>query len=203
MDQDIKVKRARFINDSVEVRDVFSFAQPEQILHAVRVFCGDWYGSMLWELDSEMCGQFCRTWNTCVKLVYEVPRSTHTYIVENLLAKKFLPVKTELMARGANFISSMSRSPSLEVRSMAIIARKDKRTVTAKNIETIKKESQLCDASLSANNVRNAVPVTKIPENQEWRISLLPKLLSHKKELEDNLEKTDAIDDMIESLCSS
>ena len=107
------------------------------------------------------------------------------------------------MARGANFISSMSRSPSLEVRSMVIIARKDKRTVTAKNIETIKKESQLCDASLSANNVRNAVPVTKIPENQEWRISLLPKLLSHKKELEDNLEKTDAIDDMIESLCSS
>ena len=35
MDHDIKIKRALFINASIEIRDTFSFAHPEQILKAV------------------------------------------------------------------------------------------------------------------------------------------------------------------------
>ena len=77
MDHDVKIKRAQFINESIEIRDTFSFAHPEQILQAVRVYCGHNYGSMLWELDSEMVGQYNRAWNTCVKLTNDVPRSTH------------------------------------------------------------------------------------------------------------------------------
>ena len=119
MDQDIRIKKARFINDSVEVRDTFSFAHPEQILQAVRTYCGHQYGSMLWEINSDMCGQYCRTWNTYVKLTYDLPRGTHTYIVENLLAKNFLPVKTEIMSRFVKFYSSLLKSPSLEVQMMA------------------------------------------------------------------------------------
>ena len=107
MDHDIRIKRARFINDSVEVRDTFSFSHPEQILQAVRTYCGHHYGSMLWEINGDMCGQYCRTWNTCVKLTYDLPRGTHTYIVENLLAKNVLPVKTEIMSRFVKFYSSL------------------------------------------------------------------------------------------------
>ena len=111
MDQDIRIKRAQFINDSIEVRDTFSFAQPEQVLQAIKVYCGHYYGSMLWELDGDMVGQYCRAWNTCVKLTYGVPRSTHTYLVENLLAKKFIPVRTELMSRFVQLYCSLLQSP--------------------------------------------------------------------------------------------
>ena len=145
-----------------------------------------------------MCGQFCRTWNTSVKLIYNIPRSTHTYIVENLLAKNYLPVKTELMARSINFLSSLSNSPSTEVKMLVNVVLKDKRTVTSKNLEYIKKKSGIESASLSPNDVRNLVPLSEVPENQQWRLSLLPKLLKHRKELEDKLEDTKDID----GLCS-
>ena len=107
MDYDITVKKAIMINRSVEIRDVFSFAEPEQILTAVKLYAGHFYGSMLWPLDSEMVSQFCRSWSTCIKLTHNCPRSTKTWIVENLLAQNFIPVKTELMARYANFFKSL------------------------------------------------------------------------------------------------
>ena len=93
MDFDIKVKRAQYINRSVEIRDIFSFAEPQQILQAVNKYVGHHYGSMLWDMESDMFGQYCRTWNTCVKLSHNVPRSTHTYLVENALASGFTPIK--------------------------------------------------------------------------------------------------------------
>ena len=115
------------------------------------------------KLSGDMCGQFCRTWNTSVKLIYNVPRSTHTYIVENFLAKNYLPVKTELMARSVNFLSSLSKSPSNEVQMLVKVVLKDKRTITSKNLEYIEKKSGIHSSSLSSNDVRNSVPLSEIP----------------------------------------
>ena len=42
---------------------------------------------MLWDLYGEMSGQVYRSWNTCVKLVWDLPRSTHNYLMEQTLAK--------------------------------------------------------------------------------------------------------------------
>ena len=70
-----------FINSSTDIRDCFSFAKPDQILRATSLYCGHCYGSMLWDLSSEMAGMFYRSWNTCVKLAWNVPRSTHTYLL--------------------------------------------------------------------------------------------------------------------------
>ena len=46
---DIQVKKAQFINTSVEIRDSFSFAEPPQVLTAVRLYAGHYFGSMLWQ----------------------------------------------------------------------------------------------------------------------------------------------------------
>ena len=54
MNFDVRVKRAQFINNCVELRDVFSFAEPQQVLTAVNKYLGHHYGSMLWDQDSDM-----------------------------------------------------------------------------------------------------------------------------------------------------
>ena len=79
-DYDITVKKAQFINRSVEIRDIFSFAYPPQVLSAVRLYALHMYGSMLWPLNSDMVGQFCRSWNTCIKLAHECPRLSLIHI---------------------------------------------------------------------------------------------------------------------------
>ena len=127
MDFDAKIKRARYIGDSTQIREAFSFADPCQVLKAVRLYCGHYYGAMLWDFDSDMTGQVCRSWNTCVKLTFDIPRSTHTYIVEKILASNFLPVKTELMARYVKFYQNLTDCNSLEISVLAKIVRSDVR----------------------------------------------------------------------------
>ena len=72
---------------SVDIREQFSFAQPDQIVNMIQILCTDAYGSMLWDLQSNPAEQYFKCWNTAIKLVYGVPRSTYTYLVEGFLAK--------------------------------------------------------------------------------------------------------------------
>ena len=53
MDRDAAVKRARFIDRTVGLRESFYFAYPEQVIRAVQVFACDAYGSMLYDLYGE------------------------------------------------------------------------------------------------------------------------------------------------------
>ena len=47
MEFDANMKRAQFIENSVQIRETFNFANPEEIVSAVHVYVGHWYGAML------------------------------------------------------------------------------------------------------------------------------------------------------------
>ena len=122
MDEDMKCKRGSFIGRSTEVREMFVFAQPNQILQAVKTYCFDMYGSMTWSLYSDKAKQVFNTWSTCVKLAWGVPRATHTYLVDNLLSEGIPNIRASVLSRYCKFFSSVKTSPSLEVRVVANIA---------------------------------------------------------------------------------
>ena len=103
MELDANIKRAQFIETAVQIQEKFSFANPAEIIQAVQTHAGHWYGSMLWDLTGEKVGQICRSWSTCIKITWDVPRSTHSYLVDNLLASGHLSVKQQLAGRYINF----------------------------------------------------------------------------------------------------
>ena len=140
MNYDSKCKRARFIDNSTAVREMFKFATPGQVLHAVQVFCCDMYGSMLWDLFGDQAGQFYRCWNTCVKLCWNVPRSTHTYFIDNLLATEFRTMRQQVMSRYAGFYQSLLNSPSREVATVSRMVGRNVSTNTGSNLFNISKE---------------------------------------------------------------
>ena len=109
MEADCKRGRAKFISKSVEIRNQLSFAAPEHILHAIQVLCTDAYGSMLWSLDSDTVESFFKSWNTCVKLVYGVPRNTFTYLVEGYFAADQTSLRNQIMSRYSGFCSKSTR----------------------------------------------------------------------------------------------
>ena len=55
MEHDAKVARARYIDQTVEVRQAFSFASPVEVLRALQVYCTSYYGSMLWDFLDNSC----------------------------------------------------------------------------------------------------------------------------------------------------
>ena len=141
MDMDISMKRAEFIETSVQIRETFGFARPEEILRAVHVYGGHWYGAMLWDLYGEKAGQLYRAWSTSVKLTWDVPRSTHTYLVEDVLAKDFLTVKQQLVGRYVGFFRALLKSKSPEVQIVASMVGRCALSTTGSNLMKIQRET--------------------------------------------------------------
>ena len=133
MEDDIKHKKADFIRRSTEVREGFSFAQPNQVLQAVRTYCCSVYGAMIWPLFSDMTKQVFNCWSTCVKLAWGVPRSTHTYLVDNFLSCGIPSMRSSQLACFWKFLHGVKGSSSLEVRVVANLSAADIRSTTGSN----------------------------------------------------------------------
>ena len=103
MDQDARRKRAQFIGKSSDIRETFRFAHPEQIMKAAQVYVSDAYGIMLYDLSSQASQSYMKSWNTFVKLAWEVPRDTYTYLVENVLATNHVLFRKQIYSRYVNF----------------------------------------------------------------------------------------------------
>ena len=94
--KDIMSMRATFIDSSTEIRETFGFASPVEVLGAVKLYVGSHYGSMMWDLGSDMASQYYNAWSMCVKLAWQVPRATHRYFVDKLLTCDLTSAKVDI-----------------------------------------------------------------------------------------------------------
>ena len=58
------------IENSTNIREMFGFAHPAQVIQAVYVYAAHFYRSMLWNLCGLGASQVFRSWYTCVKLAW-------------------------------------------------------------------------------------------------------------------------------------
>ena len=200
MDQDALVKRARFIDKTVGLRESFSFAYPAQIIRAVQVFACDGYGSMLYDLSSSTCESLFKSWNTCMKLIWGVPRGTFTYLIENVLASNFVSLRHQIYGRYVNYFQGLFKSSSREVRHLARIVSRDVRSVTCRNVMLLSELTGLSPWDYSKWRIQEKFRKAAVPQNVEWRTGLFLKLLETRR---DSLQNHDQLDKMIDSLCTT
>ena len=198
MELDTRIKRAQFIENCIQIREAFSFAYPDQIIKAVKM-----YGAMLWNFDNNSTGMYCRSWNTNIKLAYEVPRETHTYIVENCLASEYKPVIQEMFSRYTKFLKSLKMSASSEVQHLCTVIRNDVQSTTGGNIYTIIKKTGLNPTEILPFHMRSAELKQEVPEHENWRINLLKKYLEQRQERKGLLLETEELSSFIDSLCKA
>ena len=204
MDKDCLRARARYITKSLEVRNQLGFADPKIILRALQIFSEDAYGCMLWDLGSDMAESFFKCWNTNVKLVYGVPRSTFTYLVEGHFANMFTSFRNQVYSRFVGFYKNLLVSPSKEVRFLASLVADDPRSISCKNIRLIETKTKLMSPfRYSQERIKASLPVHLVPENEKWRLGLIDNLQKVKAEKHSRRENTSNIEAMIEGLCST
>ena len=168
------------------------------------MLCSDAYGSMLWNLGSPTAEQYFKCWNTSVKLVYGVPRSTYTYLVEGFFASNFTSLRNQILSRYPGFFRKLLHSPSREVRFLAHLVQHDPRSVTCTNLRYLRRISSLEQAELySSTRVRCAVPVLVVPEKESWRLGLLTQLMVARSEKFFTNEDSKSKCAMLDSLCNS
>ena len=201
MSYDSRIKRAQFIDCSIEIRDIFAFALPEQVMKAVSLYALHCYGGMLWNFSDDNTGQFCRTFRTCAKLVYDVPRPTFTYIVENQLIKEYIPVRQELYSRYIKFHNGLKKSSSSEVRFLVNLIHFDVSSTTGKNLYVIQRETGCDPHEVMPQTIREVSLLAGIPDQDG--IPYLEKLLKERTQMNYILEDTSDITKLINSLCTT
>ena len=183
MAKDCSRARARFIDKSVDVRQQFAFAKPQQVIKMVQILCCDGYGSMLWDLASNPAEQFFKSWNTCVKLIHGAPLSTYTYLVEGFFAGDHVSLRNQILARYPGFFRKLMTSPSKEVRVLARIVKDDPRSITCQNLRYMRTVTRLEQVEHFCSwRIRDALPVQQVPEKEVWRVGLLTSLMGLRSE---------------------
>ena len=203
MEHDAKVRRAIFIQNSTDIREMFEFAHPAQVLQAVNVYASHFYGSMLWNLYGPGAGQVFRSWNTCVKLAWGVPRWSHNYFVEHVLSCGIPSVRQKVLGQYLGFFKKLLVSESSEIRLLANVVGCDAGSVTGSNLINLEEEFGLDPWTSSSSQLAEKYSGYEIPAEDGWRLPLLVKLLDQKREMEVMNEKTKTISELIDSLCYS
>ena len=111
MEQDASVKRATFIRSSSEIRETFKNAAPQEIIKALKIYCTSFYGSSLWDLNSVKARQMYSAWDYSVKLVWNCPRWTRTYFVQQLLCCGFPSARVDIQSRFVIFTRASNQVP--------------------------------------------------------------------------------------------
>ena len=203
MEKDSKFKRTQFIDKSTDIREMFAFAHPLQILQTVNIYSAHFYGAMLWYLYGVEAGKVYRSWNTVVKLAWQVPRSTHTYFVDHLLGLGLPSVRQKLLCQYVGFLRKLFRSSSTEIRLLSQIVARNAKTVTGKNLLHIEVDFKLNPWVDSIEKFKEKCLRREIPRVDEWRIEVLSKLLIQRWDMAVVGEEVEDISALIDSLCSS
>ena len=207
MEYDARVKRAQFISNSLEVRELFSFASPLEILRAQKVYTCSFYGSNLWDLGGNMATQVYNSWWTGVRLAWDVPRATRGYLVQHVLCGGLTSAKVDILSRFVGFFRGLRHSPCPEVSVMAYHVGRDLRTVTGRNLHLIRRESGLDPWEETPAAIKKVLAEKEenlaTPIVDEWRVPYLTLLLEQRQTAHYGgmEEEEERLTGLIESLC--
>ena len=204
MEHDAKVKRAEFIDKSVEIRETLKFASPVEVLHTLTVYCSSFYGCMLWDLSGVGASQVYNAWNMATKLTWDCPRETRRYLLQQVLSCDLITAKTDIMVRYSKFFKSLRSSTSREVATLAYLVSRDVQSTTGANLRLIEQEAGLSVWNASQEKLKDAIQQKErvpVDDREQWRIPFLSKLLGRRQELSYLGEDIEEISDLINSLC--
>ena len=133
-----------------------------------------------------------------------MPAATHTIFAENLLGIGFTSLRINVLSRYVNFFQGLLVHNSREVALVANLVGRDLNSTTGRNLTGIRAETSLNPWSDASSQVKSTLKnQVKHDEKDNWRLFLLEKYLLERQEKIENLETTDEISQLIDSLCTT
>ena len=97
---------AIFFQKVHELKEAYGGYTPDLICEVVRIFACAFYGSPLWTLKSQEHLKLNRSWNSVIKMIWDLPYATHKRFVESMVEIPHL--QSMLHARYIGFIENLS-----------------------------------------------------------------------------------------------
>ena len=138
-----------------------------------------------------------------MKLVWDFPRATPTYLVEHLLGLGLPSIRHKLSCQYVGFIQKLRTSASKKVRILSEIVGRDAQYVTGRNIMHIRAEYSMDPRSWSVDKFKVKDVRKPVPVADTWRIKFLKQLLDQRREMTVCGEDVFDVSQLIDSLCTS
>ena len=143
-----------------------------------------------------------KSWNTSVRIMYDLPLQTHKYLIEPISETRHL--KFVLIDRFLGFLQQIEKSRKHIPKQLLSFIKHDVRSTTGSNLRNI----------LMLTDKHNIEDVTKddlqkleyapIDENDKWKVNIIKEITDikfNKLIVEDFT--TEELDDILEYLCTS
>ena len=153
-------------------------------------------------MSSNEYGKLIRSWNSAVKLIWNLPHNAHTYFIEQLTECPHL--QSMLHSRYIGFTSSLHHSKKIHVKALFSACKNDLRTVTGQNLNYLMEKynaptiQDLFDMKFDISHKA----VYPIDDNEKWRINFLEDLVCMRANTDADLT-TDEIEDLIYIITTS
>ena len=165
------------------------------------IYACSFYSSSLYDLFSKTLDQLYRTWNKSVRILFNVPMDTYTYLIESI--SNSLHPKVMLSSRFVSFHRNNISCGKPGVRLLSNIFKSDLRTSYGRNLTNISNECNIPMNELTNVKVKNIMKYRVVPENEAWRVPILNELLGSKRGDLDVPLSDEEIDCIIDHACSS
>ena len=199
---DLLCKRAILYDKVHQVQQQFGYCDPKLVLKLLSIYSTALYGSPLWQLNSEEHFKLNRSWNTAIKIIWDLPHSTHTRFLESLCPVPHL--ESVLHGRSIGFIQSLSRSTKQLIKLLFHSCSQDMSTVTGQNMKfLLSKYSKYSMAALfSEKDVIKNARVYSLQENDLWKVNLMQDFSLVKKNLLELPFEIENLDEILEEVCT-
>ena len=173
---DLQSKRAMFFNSVHQVLQQFRGYEPKLIMNLISIYSTSFYGSPLWHINSEEHFRLHRSWNTAVRIVWNLPLPTHTRFLESLCPVPHL--EATLCSRYIGFLDNLSKCSKPIIPLLFNSIRRNIGSQTGNNIQylldkcnmknledLVKEKSRLCKKRINP-----------LPENETWKTKLIEEI---------------------------
>ena len=133
--QDMKEKRSQYIQRNNELTQEFSYAHSTTKTKINSIYNSHFTGSVLWDLFGREADMIYNTWNSSIRKMFRLDRTTHRYFIEPI--SKTPHIKTSLLKRFMNFTNKLMCSGKIAAKNLFNIKRNECRSTTGRNLRKI------------------------------------------------------------------
>ena len=172
MEQDVKVKRAIFVEESHHLQEEFFRAHPEVQSKLLALYNSSCYGSNIWNLYGPWVKKLYTSWNVSLRYIWDLPHETHRYFYEHLSECRHL--KALLIKRFLSFVHSIVEGRHEVCKMLLYTISNNVMSVTGSNLRNIGIEAGerilLRELSGSIGRICEKIQFEKVQESEAWRI---------------------------------
>ena len=200
--QDMKEKRAQYIQRNNELMQEFSYAHSATKTKINSIYNSHFTGSVLWDLFGHEANMIYNTWSTSIRKMFRLDRKTHRYFIESISGTPH--IKISLLKRFMNFTNKLMCSGKTATKNLFNTIKYDCRSTTGRNLRKIMHYCGNIQISEITTKEISGKSYHPIPVPEIWRLNLVNEMLEI-RENNYNLDdwKKDEIIDCIVFLCTT